>query len=125
MSVLVNATLVEISSPGPLAGNGDPGEPVPVWQGTARGYLKRVRRSVVSGGVNVPLRRDIFTLLRTSGAPPLERAGGNWEAYTVTLVDERAPGSVRSRFTVRGMENRAAGMPVDSIRLELDTEAAT
>ena len=38
-----------------------------------RGYLKRIRRQVLSGGVNVPLFRDTFTLLNREGAPVIER----------------------------------------------------
>jgi hypothetical protein len=119
-----NAMLVEIARPGPLTGNGDPGEPVQVWSGRVAGYLKRTRRQVISGGISVNIHRDVFTLLRTQGAPVVEEAGGDWSAYTVILEDNRTPTTQRRRFTVRGMENRAAGTPVDSIRLELDTEAA-
>lgn len=118
-----NATLVEIAAPGPLDTNGDPGEPETVWTGRARGYLKRVRRQTISGGVNVRVKRDIFTVLRTTGAPALEQAGGDWEAYTVLIDDERTSETQQLRYTVRGMENRAGGTPVDSVRLELDTQA--
>lgn len=119
-----NATLVEIARPGPLSPNGDDGEPVTVWSGRAKGYLKRVRRSVISGGVNVAVKRDLFTLLQSAGAPVVEQAGADWEAYTVVIEDERTSLTERRRFTVRGMENRAAGTIVDSIRLELDAEIA-
>lgn len=122
--IFTNAALVEIARPGPLQGNGDPGEPVVVWSGAAGGYLKRIRRQAISGGVNVEVKRDTFTLLNSVGAPVLEQAGGDWEAYTVVIEDRRTSVRARRRFTVRGMENRAAGTPVDSIRLELDSEAA-
>jgi hypothetical protein len=119
---LTNATLVEIASPGPLQGNGDPGTPQTVWTGAVVGYLKRARRTSVSGSVNVPSRRDSFVLLRSQGAPAVEQAGGEWEAYTVVIVDRRTPTAVKRRYMVRGMENRAASTKVDSIRLELDPE---
>jgi hypothetical protein len=121
---LTNAALVEIARPGPLATNGDPGTPVVVWTGVAKGYLKRTRRMVVSGGENVPVKRDVFTLLNRAGAPVVEKAGGDWEAHTVVLEDLKFSPAVKLRFVVRGMENRAAGTPVDSIRLELEGEAA-
>jgi hypothetical protein len=124
VSVLTNATLIEIARPGALAANGDPGDPVVVWSGAAAGYLKRIRSASVSGGETTYVRRDTFTLLASAGAPVLEQAGANWEAYTVVIDDQRGLSAVRRRFTVRGMENRAAGTPVDSIRLELDREAA-
>lgn len=119
-----NAVLVEIAGPGPIQANGDPGVPVTVWTGRVAGYLKRTRRQVVSGGQSVNVHRDTFTLLRSQGAPVVEETGGDWEASTVIVEDNRTPEVKRRRFTVRGMENRAAGTAVDSIRLELDSEAA-
>jgi hypothetical protein len=119
-----NATLTEIAQPGPLAANGDPGDPVVVWSGRARGYLKRLRRTVISGGEDVRLKRDIFTILNTAGSPPVETAGPDWEACTVVIDDERETETKTRRFTVRGAENRAAGTPVDSVRLELDAESS-
>lgn len=119
-----NATLTEIAQPGPLGPNGDPGDPVVVWSGRARGYLKRLRRTVISGGQDVRLKRDIFTVLNSAGAPPVETAGPDWEACTVVIDDERELTTRTRRYAVRGAENRAAGTPVDSIRLELDAEAS-
>lgn len=119
MNVLTNSTLVEIAKPGTLAPNGDPSEPVTVWTGAAKGYLKRSRRQTVSKGESVVVRRDTFTIMSTAGAPAIEQAGGDWEAYTVVIDDERTSSTQRRRFTVRGMENRAAGTIADSIRLEL------
>lgn len=123
--IFQNATLVEIAKPGPLAPNGDPGAPVAVWKGKARGYLKRVKRMALSGGENVLVRRDVFTLLRTEGAPVVEQAGADWEAYTVVIEDKRTNAPEQHRYVIRGMENRAAGTPVDSIRLELDPQSTT
>lgn len=123
--MFTNATLIEIARPGTLAANGDPGEPVTVWTGRARGYLKRTRRQALSGGVSIAVRKDTFTLLASQGAPVIEQAGGDLEAYTVVVADERTSIIQQRRFTVRGMENRAAGTIVDSIRLELDHEGAS
>lgn len=117
-----NALLVEIAQPGPLDRNGDPGAPVAVWSGSAAGYLKRVRRSTVSGGQQVTVHLDVFTLLGSQGAPVLEQAGPDWEASTVVIEDQRGSTPVRRRFTVTEMENRAAGTIADSVRLELDNE---
>lgn len=121
---MTNATLEEIAKPGPLQGNGDPGEPVSVWKGHARGYLKRIRRMAISGGVNVQVKRDVFVILNSAGAPAIEHAGTDWEAHTVVIADQRTGQVKRRRYAVRGMENRAIGSPVDSIRLELDPEGA-
>lgn len=123
MNPFTNAVLVEIAQPGPLAPNGDPGTPVTVWTGAARGYLKRSRRQTVVKGESVSGKRDTFTILNSQAAPVLEKAGGNWEASTVVIRDERTGSPQERRFTVRGMENRAAGTPVDSVKLELDTES--
>jgi hypothetical protein len=119
-----NATLTEIAEPGLLGPSGDPGEPVVIWTGRARGYLKRLRRTVISGGEDVRLKRDIFTILNSAGSPPVETAGPDWQACTVVIDDERETVTKTRRFTIRGAENRAAGTPVDSVRLELDAEVA-
>ncbi len=121
--MLFNAVLTEIATPGPLAPNGDPGDPVSVWTGRASGYLKRVRRSVLSGGAQVRVATDTFTILTSAGAPAAMVAGPDWEASTVVIEDRRASTPVVRRFTVAAMENRAAGTSVDSIRLELEGES--
>lgn len=119
-----NAVLTQIAAPGPLDTNGDPGTPVPVWTGRAPGYLKRVRRSVLANGVQVRINVDIFTILSSVGAPPLEVAGADWEAHTVVIDDMRTGTVVTRRFTVNGMENRVGGTIVDSLRLELVGDSA-
>lgn len=122
MPVTANAALLEIARPGALDDSGDPGTPVAVWTGRAAGYLKRERISEVRDGVQADVRKDVFIILRATGAPALEAAGPDWEASTVVIEDQRTPTPVARRWSVVAMENRAAGTTVDSIRLELDTE---
>jgi hypothetical protein len=122
MAPVTNAVLTAISGPGAPDAYGDPGTPGSLWSGRARGYLKRVRKTVVSGGEQVEVRRDIFTILASAGAPVLEVAGPDWEATTVTIEDHRGTSPVTRSFAVVMMENRAAGTSLDSVRLELDTE---
>lgn len=121
--MLTNAVLLSINDAGSADEYGDATAGTALWSGRAAGYLKRVAKTVVSGGQEVKVRRDIFTILASAGAPVLEVAGPDWEATTVTIDDLRGPTPVRRRFTVTAMENRAAGTPLDSVRLELDTEA--
>lgn len=123
--LLTNAVLTKIETPGPLTDEGDPGTPVAAWTGRAAGYLKRVARQEVSGGEQITVKEDVFILLRSTGAPIVETAGPDWEATTVVIEDRRTPTPVTRRFTVDGMENRAAGTPVDSIRLQLANERAS
>lgn len=120
-----NAVLVEISTPGPLDAFGDPGTPVVAWTGRAGGYLKRVRRNVLSGGATVRLTTDTFTILDSAAAPVIEEAGPDWTASTVVIDDMRTSTPVRRRFTVNALEHRAAGTIVDSLRIELEGEVAT
>lgn len=124
MSVLANAVLTQIATPGPTGNSGDPGAPVPVWAGRAPGYLKRTRKTVLSGGVSVKVATDVFTILGSAGAPIIEVAGPDWEASSVVIEDQRTATPVSRRFTVNAMENRAAGTIVDSLRLELEGESA-
>lgn len=119
-----NALLTAISSAGSPDEYGDPGAGAALWSGRAAGYLKRVSKTIVSGGREVSVRRDIFTILNRAGAPVLEEAGPDWEATTVTIEDLRQAAPVTRTFRVLAMENRAAGTDVDSVRLELDDETA-
>lgn len=123
--MFTNAVLVSITGPGSPDAYGDTITGTVVWSGRAAGYLKRVHKTIVSGGQEVDVRRDIFTILNTAGAAVLEVSGADWEATTVVIDDLRGPSPVRRRFTVVAMENRAAGTPLDSVRLELDTETVT
>lgn len=125
MSVLANAVLTAIYAPGSPDEYGDTTDGSVLWAGRASGYLKRSRRSVVSGGRELQIRRDVFTILATAGAPVLTVAGPDWEATTVTIEDQRVSPPVTRRFTVVAMEDRAAGTIVDSVRLELDREQTT
>lgn len=120
--MLTNAVLLTITGPGAPDEYGDTTTGSVVWQGRAPGYLKRQDRTIVSGGTQVDLKRDTFTILVSAGAPVLEVAGPDWEATTVVIDDLRGVSPVRRRFMVVAMEHRAAGTPVDSVRLELDTE---
>ena len=122
MDVLANATLVEIAVPGTTGDSGDPGTPVSVWTGSARGYLKRVRRSVLSGGAQVRVITDVFTILSSAGAPASVVADADWAASTVVIVDQRTATPITRRFTVTAMENRVAHGIADSMRLELEGE---
>lgn len=120
--MFTNAVLVAITGPGEPDAYGDTAAGTALWEGRAPGYLKRENRTVVSGGAQVDVKRDIFTILATAGAPVEEISGPDWEATTVTIDDLRSALPQRRTFTVTAMENRAAGTTLDSVRLELDTE---
>lgn len=124
--MLDNAVLTEIRGPGTLDAYGDPADDGPVlWSGRAAGYLKRTRKSVLSGGAQVDVKTDVFWLLDSAGAPVLQTAGPDWEAATVVIEDRRVASSpVTRRYTVNAMEHRQAGTPVDNLRLELDADVA-
>ncbi|HZP14702.1 MAG TPA: hypothetical protein VFA96_02680 [Nocardioides sp.] len=123
MNVFANATLQEIRGPSPIDGYGNPTGQGPVlWAGSANGYLKRARRQRKQSGEADRGLTDTFTILRTALAGALEVAGPAWEATTVVIADQRTGTTIRRRFSVRGMENRAAGTIADSVRLELTGE---
>jgi hypothetical protein len=133
MNVNVNATLLEVRGPGALDAHGDPDPTGTVlWSGRARGYLKRARkqgqktslRSATTTERADPGLTDTFTILRTALARAVEQAGPGWEATTVLIEDQRATPPVTRRFTVQGMENRAVGSIVDSVRLELVSDGS-
>lgn len=120
-----NATLVKITGPAAVDRYGDnTGAGATLWTGRASGYLKRQRVTVISGGVEVKVERDVFTLLHSAGVPVVQIAGPDHEATTVQIEDRRTPTPVTRTFTVVAMENRAGGSVADSVRLEFDEETA-
>jgi hypothetical protein len=122
-SELANATLTVIEAPGPLARNNDPGTPVTVWEGEARGFLERTDRDVLSGGVQVREQTDTFILYDAQGAPVESlRSGSDSEASTVVIRDERLATVVLWRFTVVGMQHEADGT-LDHVLLTLNAGA--
>ncbi len=121
MTVLANSVLTQVTVPGGLDRTGEPGAPVTVWAGRAPAYLKRVDRAVVSGGVEMQVKRDTLTILDRAGAA-IAQAGADWDASVVTVEDRRAATPVTRTFTVKAAEHRQAGTIADSVRLELDRE---
>ena len=93
-----------------------------LWTGRAPAYLKRARRGAQDQGMERKGATDTLFVLDAALAPVLETAGREGEATTVTVVDSRTATTVTRTFTVLGMEHRAAGTSVDSVRLDLDRE---
>ena len=124
LNELANATLTKVETAGTLARNGDPGAPVVVWTGQARGFLERADRDVLSGGAQVKVKTDTFILFDEESRDetvPIGSilAGADWEATTVVISDERTPTPVVRRFTINGMEHQADGT-LDHILLTLN-----
>ena len=120
MTALANSVLTQIAAPGPADREGNPGAPVAVWSGRAGAYLKRARRSVVSGGQQVAVKADVLMVLDSAGAAAaLATAGADWEASIVTVEDQRTTPAVVRSFNVTAAEHRQAGTLADSVRLEL------
>ena len=94
-----------------------------LWTGRAPAYLKRARRGAQDQGVERKGATDTLFVLDTSLAPILEAAGREGEATTVTVDDSRTATAVTRTFTVLGVEHRAAGTSVDSVRIDLDRES--
>jgi hypothetical protein len=118
-----NAVLVQIESAGEVDENGDQSDDgIVLWVGRAAGYLKRSDHTVVQGGQSIRLDTDLLYLRDVQGVPVVETPGASWRGSLVTIDDLRTGSAVRSKFRVYAMEHRAAGLPVDSLRLELDNE---
>ncbi len=125
---LSNAKLTTVETPGPLADNGDPGTPVPVWTGEAQGFLAREDRDVLSAGVQVRVRTDTFLLFDREGvevglAIGSVQAGADWEATTVVISDERLTPPILRRWTISGMEHDVDGT-LDCVKLILNGDVA-
>ena len=123
MSVAANSTLTAIIGPPALDDYMQPtGTGTSLWTGRAPAYLKRARRGSQDQGVERKGATDTLFVLDTSLAPILEAAGRDDEATTVTIEDHRVATSITRTFTVLGVEHRAAGTSVDSVRIDLDRE---
>jgi hypothetical protein len=114
---LSNAVLLQIASPGPLAGNGDPGTPVPAWEGEARGALERTQKESTQGDRERQGKSVTFHVYDAI-APADELAGANWGATTVVIRDESYPTPKTSRWTVNGLSKETEGT-LDGVTLEL------
>lgn len=120
-----NAALLELNGPGTPDSYADvPTKGPSLWSGRAPAYLKRERRRTVSGGEVILVERDVLTVRRETGAPPIEVPGDQQGATTV-LVEDRRSTPVTRRFRVISVDNRAAGTIADAIRLELTDERAS
>ena len=118
-----NAVLVGIAQPSPVDAYGDPaGTGDLLWAGTAAGYLRRSRGTVVSGGQQVQVISDRFVIRDLAGVPVVETPGARWAGSTVTIDDMRTGVAVRRQFTVQSMVHAATGSSVDSLRLDLTDE---
>ncbi len=124
VTLLSNASLIAVETPGPLADNGDPGTPVEAWTGTAPGFLERKDRNVLSAGVEVQVKADTFILFDQAGVEAGITlsdvlAGADWTASTIVIADGRVTPAQPTRFSVVGMEHEADGT-MDHILLTLD-----
>ena len=118
-----NAYLTAITGPASVGDYMQPTGPgSSLWTGSAPAYLKRARRGSQDQGVERKGATDTLFVLDTSLAPILEAAGREGEATTVTVEDHRVATTVTRTFTVLGVEHRAAGTSVDSVRIDLDRE---
>lgn len=121
-----NAVLTQINGPGTIDRAGDVETAgTAIWTGRAGACLQRRDRRVVTPEGMTLVEADVLIVPRSSGAPVSELAGDQARATTVVVEDRRTGTAVTRRFRVVGVENRAAGTMVDSVRLELDDERAS
>ena len=133
-SPFFNCYLTAITGPASVGDYMQPTGPgSSLWTGRAPAYLKRARRGAQDQGMERKGATDTLFVLDASLAPVLEAAGSDDQATsvtvedhriatTVTVEDHRVATTVTRTFTVMGVEHRAAGTSVDSVRLDLDRE---
>lgn len=121
-----NAALIEVRAPGALDKYGKQTVLGTVlWVGRAPGYLKRPRRSTVTGGDERTVKGDELILRAVLGVPTRIAPGAAWDGATVTVDDFRDGNGVRRRFRVQAADLRGVGSLVDSLRLDLVNEQET
>lgn len=121
---LANATLLEIARPGPLATNGDPGEPVSVWTGEAKVTLQQTFRDGTIGDRESQEKTVTLGLYDSVAPEHLISAGAVSTASTIVVRDESEQPPITARWTVNGISKREIDGTLDTVALELDNETA-
>ena len=130
MTVLPNCVLLDVRLPGVPDDYGKVAAAgVVAWTGRLSGYLKRENRRTMTGTLTTGQQMTVVDrdILYVQGAPyalASATAGDQQSASTVLVDDRRKNPSVQRRMRVVAVEDRAAGLPVDSVRVELDDQTA-
>lgn len=133
--MITNAALLEVRAAAAADAYGDIPDDAEAgvlkWSGSRSAYLTRKRKFVIEtrdrSGVVESQRStskevDVLTI---RGTLPIEVTGGPpAKGDTILVTDSRGPMATK-RFRVAGVDVRATGSAVDSIRLELASERAT
>lgn len=126
-----NAVLLEVRSAGEPDAYGDVEDEGPVvWAGRAPAVLVAVSKLAAgtAGGVDrVTSERGTtdaaavtLYVLQSTGVTTNVVAGDQETASTVLVEDQRDTARQTRRYRVVGFENRAGGLPIDSLRFDLD-----
>lgn len=116
-----NAVLTKIQAAGTIDRYGDTVTDGPLaWQGRVTGFLKRARATHRdSNDSQVNVKTDQLILMASTVARLLDQAGPDWAAGVLTIEDQRTISRTVRTFRIVGSENRAGGLTVDSVRLDL------
>lgn len=119
---IANASLIEIATPDTLDAYGDPGSAVVVWTGEVDAYLLTRDIDVLSAGTEVQVQKTTLRVFDAEGATVAAlRAGADWSAATVVVVDRRGVVPVQRRWTVVAMEHES-DQTLNSVSLTLNDE---
>lgn len=123
--MLSNAMILSVAPPGTPGPGGDVTTPgADAWRGRVPAMLTRRRTRMVSGGQQVSVFRDMLAVQRPPQPLLSVVPGDDTAGWTVLVEDRRAVVPVTRRFRLALVDHRAAGLSVDSLRLELDDEQA-
>lgn len=121
-----NCTVVDVRRPGALDRYGDvsdPSDASPIWEGRVPAHIRREEIHGTESNRSTRLERDVLYIRGAYGVPVSEITPGDQKSGSTVLVDDlRGSTTVRRRFRVVKVSNRAAGTIADSVRLELDDE---
>lgn len=118
---LANCVLSEISGPGKLAANGDPGPPIKLWSGTVKCLLERDVTYSARTNREYSEPKTLLEIFDAAGAPALEVAGSVTTGGTVLLEDLTGVTPKKVRFRVKGIE-RVSENTLDKVMLDLENE---
>lgn len=130
-----NCVVLELRGPGTEDGYGQVADEATgplIWSGRAPATIRTVRRQqktqsntsqAASGERTTRVEADMLVIRRLAGVPFDQLAVGEQAKGTTVLVEDRRTGTTQTtRRRVVALDNRAGGLAVDAIRLELADE---
>lgn len=95
--------------------------PTTLWTGDLEAFIKRERKTIISGGANTPVDFDVLIVRDPPKVLTDAKSGDEGTGHTILVRDQRDGTNTDLRFRITALEHRGAGES-RSVRLELADE---